>query len=198
MTTQQIREAKRLIRKENKEKRAALSPELKDSLDGKICSFLINSMSFRYADVLLMFCPKEREIDITPVFCEAKKCGKRVAFPRCVSKGVMKFYFVESLDELTEGKYGTREPAENPDKEFTSSEHPLCIVPCLAADKRGYRVGYGGGYYDRFLSHFDGISACVQYEMFVTQDGVPVEKRYDKKTDLLITDGGVTVVGKKK
>ncbi len=198
MTTQETREAKSLLRKQNKEKRAALDLETKKTLDGKICSFLIGSQSFKYADTLLMFYPKKEEIDILPVFFEAKRMGKRVAFPRCISKGVMKFYYVDSPDELHKGKYGTHEPEENGEKEYAGSVHPLCIVPCLAADRSGYRVGYGGGYYDRFLSSFDGISACVQYEMFVSQDGIPVEKRYDKRTDLLVTEGGVSVVGKKK
>ena len=104
------------------------------------------------------------------------------------------FVFVgcRSTEELKDGKYGIKAPEEG--EEFETSLHPLCIVPCLAATKSGTRLGYGGGFYDRFLHKFDGISMCVQYDEFVT-DIVPQEKRYDKKFDVLVTESGVCVIG---
>ena len=192
MSTEQIRNDKKEIRKINKQKRAEMDKGIKMERDGKICDYIINSMSFKYADVLLMFCPTDEEIDIMPLFDAAKRNGKRVAFPNCFGKGIMKFYYVDDLTMLKEGKYGIKAPDEG--EEFDTSAHPLCIVPCLAATKKGTRLGYGGGFYDRFLHKFEGISMCVQYDEFVTDD-LPQEKRYDKKFDVLVTESGVCVIG---
>lgn len=193
MSTEQIRNDKREIRKLNKQKRAEIDRDIKSGLDRKICDNILNSMSFKYADVVLMFYPTDDEINILPVFEAAKRLGKRVAFPKCFSKGMMKFFYVDDLSELKEGKYGIKAPDEG--EEFESSIHPLCIVPSLAATKIGTRLGYGGGFYDRFLHKFDGISLCVQYDELVAES-LPQEKRYDKRFDVLVTESGVYVIGK--
>lgn len=193
MSTEEIRNLKREIRKVNKQKRAEMPKDIKAERDEKICEYIINSMSFRYADVLLMFCPTDEEINILPLFDAAKKEGKRVAFPKCFTKGIMQFYYVDDLSVLKEGKYGIKAPDEG--EEFVSSLHPLCIVPSLAASKKGTRLGYGGGFYDRFLHKFDGISMCAQYDEFITEE-LPQERRYDKKFDTLVTESGVFVVGR--
>lgn len=192
MSTEQIRNDKREIRKVNKQKRAEMNKGVKAGLDGKICDYIINSMSFKYADTLLMFCPTEDEINILPLFEEAVKLGKKVAFPKCYGKGIMKFYYVSELSQLKEDKYGIKAPDEG--EAFETSTHPLCVVPSLSATKKGTRLGYGGGFYDRFLHKFEGISMCVQYDEFVTDD-LPQEKRYDKKFDVLVTESGVCVIG---
>ena len=77
----------------------------------------------------------------------------------------MTFHFVSDLAELTKGSYGIFEPpAENP---YYSGEHPaLCVVPALSYDRLGHRIGYGGGYYDRFLSSFTGETCGFVYEEF--------------------------------
>ncbi len=193
MSTEQIRNEKKEIRKINKQKRADMDKTIKAELDAKICDFIKNSVSFKYADTVLMFHPTEEEINILPVFEAARKNGKRVAFPKCFGKGIMKFFYVDDLSLLKQGKYGIKAP--NEDEELEASAHPLCIVPSLSATKKGTRLGYGGGFYDRFLHKFDGISMCVQYDGFVT-DELPQEKRYDKKFDILVTESGVCVIGK--
>ncbi|MBO4951074.1 MAG: 5-formyltetrahydrofolate cyclo-ligase [Clostridia bacterium] len=192
MSTEQIRNDKREIRKVNKQKRAEMERCVKAELDKKICDNILNSMSFKYADTLLMFCPTEDEINVLSLFEAAKRNGKRVAFPKCFGKGIMKFYYVDDLSQLKVGKYGIKAPDEG--EEFETSTHPLCIVPSLSATKKGTRLGYGGGFYDRFLHKFEGISMCVQYDEFVTDD-LPQEKRYDKKFDVLVTESGVCVIG---
>ena len=191
MSTEEIRNKKRQLRQENKKIRAEIKGNIKAETDAVICEYIIQSMSFKYADTVLMFYPTEEEINILPVFETARKEGKRVAFPKCFSKGTMKFYYVDDLSLLVEGRYGIKEPEET--EMFDFSLHPLCIVPSLAATKKGTRLGYGGGFYDRFLHKFEGISMCVQYDELVT-DELPQERRYDKKFDVLVTESGVCVV----
>lgn len=193
MATQEIRELKRALRKEFKSRRERLDKSVKAALDEKIRSRILNSQSFKYADTVLMFCPTESEVDILPIFEKALSLGKRVAFPRCKKRPDMDFFYVTSLDGLTANSYGIKEPDLSCEK-FEGSLHPFCIVPCLSSSKNGYRLGYGGGFYDKFLSKFEGISASVVYEDFLSEK-IPTEKRYDKKTDLIITEKGVFIVG---
>ena len=195
MTTLEIRQQKKQIREECKKIRKSIEKQHKEELDRKICDAIISSVSFHYADTVLLFYPLENEINLLPVFDEALKQGKKVAFPKCMPDRRMEFFYVSSLCELKKGKYNICEPQDVSDEnKFDTSCHPLCIVPCLAATKNGERLGYGAGYYDRFLHKFSGISGVVQYEMLVF-DTLVQEKRYDKKTDLLITEKGVSVVG---
>lgn len=195
MTTLEIRQQKKSLREECKKIRKGISKDQRQELDQKICKAVVGSQSFHYADAVLLFYPLEYEINLLPVFDEAKKQGKRVAFPKCLPDRRMEFFYVENPDDLVKGKYNIFEPCDVSDENrFVTSLHPLCIVPCLAATKNGERLGYGGGYYDRFLHKFEGISAVVQYESLVFDELVQ-EKRYDKKCDLLITDRGVSVVG---
>lgn len=197
MTTEQIRQAKRALRGEYKKKRSEIPSCQRKILDEKICKNITDSVSFEYADVVLVFYPTVQEIDIRAVFDVARKQGKRLAFPRCVSKGVMKFYFADNEESFERSAYGILEPKEECEECVCDSfSHPLCLVPSLCVCPDGSRLGYGGGFYDRFLSSFDGISMCVQYEEFIC-DSIPFEKRYDKKVDAVVTEKAVYVVGKK-
>ncbi len=192
MTTQDIRNKKNKIRKVNKIMRAELDREVKGIYDDKICENIVTSVSFEYADTILMFYPTEHEVDILPIFNIAKEKGKRVAFPKSYDGRVMKFFYVEDMATMQKGRYGICEPQEC--EEFTDSVHPLVIVPCLAAARDGSRLGYGGSYYDRFLKDFSGVSMCVCYEMLLSNE-LPQERRYDKKVDIILTEKGVNVVG---
>ena len=197
MATEKIRLLKKELRLQFKEKRKNLDKQKKTELDGKISANIMKSVSYEYADVVLMFYPTLYEIDLLDVYEKAKADGKRVAFPRCVSRGIMKFYFAEKENDFEKSSCGISEPKTHCEEYVPGcAKHPLCIVPCLCAFTDGARLGYGGGYYDRFLSHFDGISMCVQYEQNLF-DGIPFDKRYDKKTDIVVTEKAVYVVGKK-
>lgn len=135
---------------------------------------------------LLLFYPLLNEIDLLPVFHYAKERGIACAFPRCgAEKGEMGFYYVENLEDLTEGKYSIREPRADA-RPVTDLTNAIMLVPALAIDREGHRIGYGGGYYDRYLkSH--GIKAIgIAYEEFLV-DTLPHEP-WDVPVDLIITE----------
>ena len=196
MTTEKIRQLKRELRKEYKAKRKLVEENRKRDLDKSICDNILDSVSYRYADVVLMFYPTQYEINLLTVFEKALQDGKKVAFPRCVAKGIMKFYYAQSKEDFEVSSYGIYEPKTSCEEYVeNSARHPLCLVPCLCAYTDGTRLGYGGGYYDRFLSRFEGISMSVQYEENLYEQ-IPFEKRYDKKTDMVVTERAVYIVGK--
>lgn len=94
----------------------------------------------------------------------------------------MQFYFIRGWDGLSAGKFNIPEPIERT-REAVSDKSSVCIVPALSADGNGYRLGYGGGYYDRYLSGFMGLSAVVSYGAL--RRAIPVEE-HDIRADISI------------
>ena len=194
-----IKREKDAIRKDCSDKRNAIPTDEHTLMDEKICSTATSLVSFKYADIILLYAPIKSEIDVMPIFHEAISKGKRVAFPKCnVEERTMKFHFVSSLDELTPCAYGIREPSEEAEaydpKE--TSQSALCFVPGLAFDVYGYRLGYGKGYYDKFMHSFNGCTVGVVYSDFI-KPTLPKGK-FDKHCDVLLTEKGIKSLKKEK
>ena len=138
------------------------NPEKKRSLDLEIQSRLLMSEEYRKADTILCYISRDIEIDTIGIILASFSNKKRVAVPRCEEDGVMRFYLISSLSDLETGSFGIREPKEGtkPLDDFPDS---LCICPALCCDMRGYRVGFGKGYYDRFLKSFAGTTCALCY-----------------------------------
>lgn len=190
----EIRAEKNKLREKYKAIRDALSTDEKSILDTKICKRVISTVSFRFSQTVLLYSPIKSEVDITSIALAALKAGKNVAYPRCGSNdGKMTFHYVTSLDELKPGSFGILEPTIEAPLFFKESvpkkEDAICLIPALIYDKDGYRLGYGKGYYDRFLSDFCGIKAGIIYSSCIA-DRVPRGK-YDLKVDFTVSEKGV-------
>ncbi|MBR6807416.1 MAG: 5-formyltetrahydrofolate cyclo-ligase [Clostridia bacterium] len=176
--------------------RAAMDPSVKEERDSRICTAAVGLVSFRYAEYVLMYAPLDNEIDVMPIAEAAWKSGKKVAFPRCdKATHTMKYHMVSSCDELTRDSYGIREPSPAApvyDPEWAGSA--VCFVPGLLYDKAGYRLGYGKGFYDRYLSEFKGSRIGVVYSDYIMPT-VP-RGRFDVSVDILLTENGVKTVKK--
>ncbi|MBQ2686940.1 MAG: 5-formyltetrahydrofolate cyclo-ligase [Clostridia bacterium] len=193
----EIREEKKKIRSKCRLLRADIEKTNKSELDTRICEAFTSLVSYRYADTLLAYYPAKGEIDVRPIIEKALLQGKKVALPLCYEEeGKMDFFYINSLDELEEGKYGIPAPKKDaelflPCKEKNSS---LMMVPALAFDKKGFRLGYGKGFYDRYISRFGGVLAGFIYSGLVL-DSVP-RGRFDMSVDYLVTDKGVKIIEK--
>lgn len=184
-----VKDVKRKLRNQYKQYRLALSADVKADYDKKICEALIQLVSFKYSDTILMYAPLEGEIDVMPIAERALELGKRVAFPRCVEEPRnLDFKYVSSLDELKSGSYSIAEPTEDMES-VTDLSRSICIIPGIVFDKEGYRVGYGKGYYDRFLAVYDGTKFGLAYSECIL-DSVP-RGRFDRHVDILISEKGV-------
>lgn len=187
-----IKKEKDAIRKECSATRDAIPQEERQARSAKICQIAMGLNSFRYAQIILMYAPIKSEIDIMPIMQEALKQGKAVAFPKCnVEERIMKFHFVTSEADLEPCAYGIREPKEDMpvyDPE-NDKRMAICYVPGLAFDVYGYRLGYGKGYYDKFMNKFTGSTVGLVYTEFIL--GSLPRGRFDKHCDALLTEKGI-------
>ena len=171
-------------RKELKKLRDSL--ENRDSASALIEEAFLSSDIYKTSDTVLLYYAVGSEISTIRIFQNAISDGKRVAFPFCTEKdGVMEFYLVDGEEDLENGKYNIKAPRKDCDK-LTAFSDAVCVVPGLSFDKKGYRLGYGKGYYDRFLSEFSGISVGLCYEALLSES-LPFDC-FDKRVDYLITD----------
>lgn len=189
-----LRDEKNKLRAYYKQLRKQISPTEKASRDQKICAHFLTLASYRYADTILLYYPRPDEVDTRPIIEDALKAGKKVALPRCKEGGQMDFHFISDLSELTEGRFNIPEPnaaCQHFDKR-TICKSILILVPGLAFDQKGYRLGYGKGYYDRYLSDISIQSIGIAYTACIT-DRLP-RGRYDLPVDLIVTEKGVNLI----
>lgn len=181
----QIEESKRQLRTAAKRKRDALSEAEITRWSGEICKILEEQPTFRNAVAIFFYYPLGSEVNLLPLAQKALDLGKQVAFPR-VKGSDMEFYLVSDLKRFAEGAFHVMEPLGS---EAASSEHALVLVPGLAFDVRGSRMGYGKGYYDRYFANYPGcqkIGICYQMQMV---EDVPYGK-HDIFMDEVITEYG--------
>lgn len=174
------------LRTELKAKRYDIAQNGYSKAAGDIVSRRISKLEqFERSDTVLMFYPVASEINLLALLDIALAHGKKVAFPRSLSGGILDFRYVRSLDDMTNVKHGIPEPSDTAEPVSAFSES-VCITPALAFDKSGYRIGYGGGYYDRFLSEYEGYSIGVAYDTLIL-DTLPTVDT-DLPVDIIITE----------
>lgn len=182
-----IRQVKNSLRVRIKQMRADMPPELKAEYDEIIADEFLHSTSYTRSNVILTYVSTAIEVDTLRIIKAALEDGKRVACPRCIDgTRLMDFYYINSIDDLKRGSFGVLEPDADESMLYKGAERPVCIVPGLAFDHWGYRLGYGKGYYDRFLASYKGwtvglcYSACIEYKL--------PHGRFDRAVDRLITE----------
>lgn len=158
-----IKERKNILRAEFKARRALMPADKKAMYDAAICERISSLPCFHDAESILLYSPVKGEIDLSLLAKSALDTGKKVAYPLCNKDDLtMTFRYVRSLSELVRGSYSIPEPpADAPT--FLPDTKALCVVPALAFDELGFRLGYGKGYYDRFLESFGGATVGAVY-----------------------------------
>lgn len=189
------REQKNEIRSKYAAMRNSIPYSAKADYDDKICKRFLSLASYRFSEVLLLYSPIRSEVNILPIAEDALRKGKRIAFPLCdVNTNTMTYHYVTDLSQLKEGYYGIKEPPkefEKYDPKDSEKINTICFVPAIVYDKAGYRIGYGKGYYDRFLPGFYGSKIGIIYNDFILPR-IP-RGRYDLHVDVLVTEKGVKI-----
>lgn len=159
-----IRPLKNELREQSKAFRREMSPELKRHHDEAIRARVTGLWQYRSCKTLLTYVSTSIEVDTRALILTALEEGKRVAVPRCVpGTRDMEFYYIRGLEELEPGTFGVLEPVPGRSVRMTDFSSGLCLVPALCYDWKGYRLGYGKGYYDRFLARFGGRMIGICY-----------------------------------
>ena len=183
---------KKQYRQEIRKKLAGLSKEYSEEASLRIFSFLREMEVFQRAKTIFCFVSTPEEINTHPIIAYAWNCGKRVAVPKCMEKGHMEAYVIQSEGDLEEGKFGILEPKDGCEM-LEPSQINLIILPCLSCDREGNRLGYGGGYYDRYLEKCGAVRVVICREKLMMEE-IPSEP-FDQKPHYLITEKGVYSVG---
>ena len=182
-----IREYKRSIREKYKKIRADISGEARTRKTNCILQRFRKLRQYQTCRTLLIYVSIGSEVSTNELIQLAVSDGKKVAVPLSLPETrQMLFYYITSLDELSPGTYGVPEPDPEKLKPVEDFSSCLCVVPALAYDLHGYRMGYGKGYYDRFLSKFEGYKLGLAFDECTCRT-LPRGK-YDTAVDLIITD----------
>ena len=179
---------KQALRAHYRALRDALTPALRQAEAREICAQILRSDAYAAAKTVLLYAAQGNEIDLSAVAADAWARGKTVGYPRCLDRnGRMAFFGVSAPESLAPGAFGILEPDEGCPLVQPAKE-ALCLVPALAVDERGNRLGYGKGYYDRFLADWEGVTMCAVYACCVAptlpHDG------YDLPVQMILTGKG--------
>lgn len=180
------------IRRQILKKRDELSETYRKEADKKIYNRLLSLVQYQEASWILAFVSYKSEVDTMKIITTAIEQKKRVAVPKVLSNGYMEFYEISSLEELVKGYRDILEPdiaEKNPVSIKEIKEKILMLMPGAAFDRKCHRIGYGGGFYDRYL----GKNSCQQmttlalcYRIQVL-DEIPVYE-HDRKPSWILTE----------
>lgn len=176
-------ENKAQLRNKMLAQRRALDPTLKQAMDQAIQQKLRQKLSESQPAVIHTYLSMDDEISFLPVIEELLKQNRTIVAPKALRGGILKNLILNSLDQTEEGVFGTRYPSG--ENEY-SGAYDLIIVPGLAFDAEDNRLGYGGGYYDRFLKGQSGAYKIGLAYPFQIIGSVPVEQ-HDAKVDEIIS-----------
>ena len=182
---------KQRLREERLAAREALSVQERSVLDDRITQKLLATSEYAEATTVLTYVSVSSEVS-TRMFIEcALRDGKTVAVPRCLPGHCLEFVAIASLEQLVAAPFNLLEPAkELPAVTEDQKNNSICIVPALLVDTKGYRLGYGAGFYDRFLSTYPGKKICLAYQQNLSQTMLP-HTTFDVAIDLVITESDV-------
>lgn len=179
-----MQELKKALRSELIRRRKEMDKAYRKNLDERIYNNIIGIDGILGFNAYLIYASSPIEVDTRMLIEFLLSEGKTVAVPKCIGKN-MKFLVISSLSELVRSKFGVDEPACG--EEITDFTNTLCITPALSFDDKGYRLGYGGGFYDRFFEKYSGIKLGICYEEFC--GNIPLGE-YDIPVETVVTEKG--------
>lgn len=181
-----IRKYKQSIRESQKKRRAEMDKDKKAELDRDVAANVRRLNEYPPAKTLLIYVSTPIEVDTKLIIENAWADGKKVAVPRCIpDTRDMEFHYITSFEDLSPGTFSVLEPDESLPvvTDFTDC---LMIVPGMQFDMNGYRLGYGKGYYDRYMVRFTGRSAGICYSNELRP--YMHHGRFDRSVDIIVTD----------
>lgn len=155
----------------------------------EIINKIISLDKYKKAKIIALYNSHEDEVNTQDLIKYSLENNKIVALPRVINKTEMNFYKITSLDELERGTFGICEPIEKEDNLVQPNEIDLMIVPGICFDRNKNRIGFGGGYYDRYLSkRKDIFKIGVCFEKQLVSDNEIEVRENDVKMNIVMTE----------
>lgn len=174
---------KELIRKQIMDELAKIEKPQYEHDSYEIAQLLFQDTIWKEATTVGITISKSPEVDTYQIIRKAWEEGKQVVIPKCLpKKKEMVFRTLTKFNQLESVYYGLLEPIEAMTKEVSANEIDLIIVPGLAFTENGYRIGFGGGYYDRYLANYLGQTISLVFtpqlvaELPIEEHDIPVNK----------------------
>ena len=179
-----MKEEKRALRRRFLDGRAAMAVSERQDCDRAIAERFLALPEYAAAETLLLYASYGCEVDTYAIARAAIRDGKSVAYPLCDAASHTMRFLICPPDGLSAGYRGIPEPAESC-PEVATDGTSICVLPGLAFDRNGGRLGYGGGFYDRFLACFPGIRVGLARK--ISEVPVPCEE-HDEKCHIIVTE----------
>ena len=190
---------KKELRKEILARRNALSLQEREEKSTQIAHKVMHLVEFQKSNKVLVYAPIKSEVDTTAIYVEARKLCKDVYYPTVLGNE-MEFYFVDETTKLDKSVYGILEP--NP--EFAEPFVPnvqdtiFVLMPGAVFDETRNRIGYGGGYYDKYLQRLESVipsehicKVAVAFECQFVEPGMIESEIHDVRADYIVTESRV-------
>ena len=173
---------KAALRREIREKKRAMSPEEMESRSARLGELFVQTEAYRKAKTIFGYMPYNQEVRTIPIMEKALRDGKKIAVPK-VYGDTMRFIYLDDLTQVEKSDMGIPEPVA--DEPVAEDKTALVLMPGLAFDEAGHRIGYGGGFYDKFLTaepNHPTVALCYDFQMF---DHLDTEE-FDIPVDMVI------------
>ena len=190
---------KKELRKEILAHRNALSLQERAEKSTHIASKVIALAEFQKSNKVLLYAPIRSEVETDAIYLEARRFSKSVYYPRVLGSE-MEFYLVDETTTLEQGSYGIREPKLEPAKQFVpnAQDTVFVLMPGAVFDEAGNRIGYGGGYYDKYLEWLVSViptkqicKVAVGFACQMVETGKIVSEAHDIRVDYIVTESQV-------
>ncbi len=167
------------LRREIRARKRAMTEEEIETRSAKLAQLFFASEAYQNAKTIYGYLPYNQEVRTVPMLERALKDGKKVAVPKVYGEE-MKFLYLDDLNAVAKGYAGIPEPIA--DEPVAQDETALVLMPGLAFDPQGHRIGYGGGFYDKFLAaepNHPTLALCYEFQMLpkldVEDHDIPVD-----------------------
>lgn len=180
--------------------RDAMPPDARAAADASIAARVAETAAFGEASAVLSYAAVGSEVATRALIGAALERGALVALPRVIpGTRLMSWHAIGSLAEAQPGYAGIPEPPDDPATlvdPASLDRTALALVPGLLFDARGFRLGYGGGFYDTFLATFPGRSLGLARESSIVRDlgKLDAKEPFDRPVDFVATEGGLLTI----
>ena len=178
------------LRKHFNSLRKSIPKEERELKSRAACELLMSTEEYKNARTIMIYRAMKGELDLSLLESCARAEGKTLLYPLCTGPGIMKALEPESPDAFRKGSFGIGEPDPERSKEADPASIDLVVCPCSAFNGEIYRLGMGGGYYDRFLPLCKNAKKIVIAFEVQRSNDFPVNS-WDVPAELAVTEAGI-------